>query len=248
MDKFAGVSEPVMFVDQFTQEYSRDVEPMRGGHWDNYYYQMVDFIRRYKGVREVPQAGPPFSIVVDGRFEDWREVGPEYRDDIGDTMDRDHPGWGSAGPYVDCTGRNDIVSAKVTRDVDYLYFYARTRAPITPHTDPHWMMLYIDADCDPKTGWEGYDCVVNRRVRDGGVALLERWEDGKWASVGGVAYRISGRELELAVRRSALGLEEASPVRFDFKWVDNVPPGDVMAFTERGDSAPNGRFRYRYRE
>lgn len=248
LDEFAGVREPVMFVDQFTQEYSRDVEPMRGGHRDNYYYQMVDFIRRFKGVREVASAGPPASIAIDGRFDDWREVGPEYRDDAGDTMDRDHPGWGSAGPYVDSTGRNDIVLAKVARDADNVYFYARTRAPITPHTDPHWMMLYIDADCNPKTGWEGYDCVVNRHVRDGGVALLERWRNGAWVSAGGVNYRASGCEMELAVRRSALGLEGAGPVRFDFKWADNVPPGDVMAFTERGDTAPNGRFRFRYRD
>lgn len=41
-DEFAGIKEPVMFVDQFNQENSRDVEPMRGGHWDTYYYQMVD--------------------------------------------------------------------------------------------------------------------------------------------------------------------------------------------------------------
>ena len=31
-----------MFVDQFDQEHSRDIEPMKGGHGDNYYYQMVD--------------------------------------------------------------------------------------------------------------------------------------------------------------------------------------------------------------
>jgi len=45
---------PVTFVDEFNQEYSRDIEPMRGGHGDNYYYQMVANIRRYKGVRSIP--------------------------------------------------------------------------------------------------------------------------------------------------------------------------------------------------
>ena len=28
-----------LFVDQYSKEYSRDIEPMRGGHTDNYYYQ-----------------------------------------------------------------------------------------------------------------------------------------------------------------------------------------------------------------
>src|SRR5690606_20496289 len=45
---------PVTFVDQFDQEFSRDCEPMKGGHGDNYYYQLASQIRRYKGVRPLP--------------------------------------------------------------------------------------------------------------------------------------------------------------------------------------------------
>ena len=45
------------FVDQYNEEYSRDIEPMRGGFGDAYYYQMVDGIRRFKGVRAVPRPG-----------------------------------------------------------------------------------------------------------------------------------------------------------------------------------------------
>ena len=42
---------PVTFVDEFDAEFSRDIEPMKGGHGDNYYYQMIANIRRYKGAR-----------------------------------------------------------------------------------------------------------------------------------------------------------------------------------------------------
>ena len=112
-DEFAGIRRPVMFVDEFDQEHSRDIEPMQGGHGDNYYYQMVSYIRRYKGARPVPPVTPA-PIRIDGRFDDWAAVGPEFRDPIGDPMRRNHPGWGSAGPYVDTTGRNDIVVAKVS--------------------------------------------------------------------------------------------------------------------------------------
>jgi len=45
---------PVTFVDPFNREYSRDVEPMKGGHGDHYYYQMVANIRRFKGVGPMP--------------------------------------------------------------------------------------------------------------------------------------------------------------------------------------------------
>ena len=48
-----------LFVDEYTQEYSRDCEPMRGGHGDNYYYQLAAWVRRFKGVRERPVATGP---------------------------------------------------------------------------------------------------------------------------------------------------------------------------------------------
>jgi hypothetical protein len=115
-DEFAGVREPVMFVDEFNQERSRDVEPMKGGHGDNYYYQMVSFIRRYKGVRTPAPPTGPVKIAINGDFGDWAAVLPEYRDDIGDTAHRDHPGWNRAEHYVNDTGRNDFVAAKVARD------------------------------------------------------------------------------------------------------------------------------------
>ena len=74
-----------MFVDEYTEEYSRDIEPMHGGHGDNYYYQMISFIRRFKGTRSIPAAGPAQSIIIDGDFKDWQNVTPEYCDDTGDT-------------------------------------------------------------------------------------------------------------------------------------------------------------------
>ena len=82
-------SGPVIFVDQFNEEFSRDIEPMQGGHGDAYYYQMIANIRRYKGVRPLPPVRPQ-PITIDGRFEDWAAVEPEFRDNIGDPVQRDH--------------------------------------------------------------------------------------------------------------------------------------------------------------
>ena len=39
------------FVDNYNEEFSRDIMPMKGGYGDNYYMQLVDGIRRFKGVR-----------------------------------------------------------------------------------------------------------------------------------------------------------------------------------------------------
>ena len=56
----------IYFIDQYNQEFSRDIEPMRGGHTDNYYYQLVDGIRRYKGARPLPPTSAPKTIDLHG--------------------------------------------------------------------------------------------------------------------------------------------------------------------------------------
>lgn len=250
-DEFAGEREPVMLVDQFTQEYSRDIEPMKGGHSDSYYYQMVDYIRKFKGARKPPAAGPKKTIRIGEGFADWRDVTPEFRDDTGDTAHRDHPGYDDVGRYVNETGRNDFVLLKVARDDKNVYFYAQTKDPITPHTDPRWMMLFINADGDAKTGWEGYDFVVNRTVKDASTTLLEVSTGGwNWKPKSEIRYCVRGNEIELAIPRKALGFGDLEqPLRFDFKWADNMQQdGDILEFTVNGDSAPNGRFSYRFSE
>jgi hypothetical protein len=234
-----------MFVDQFDHEYSRDCEPMLGGHTDSYYYQLASWIRRYKGVRPTPEAAGPSAIVIDGDLSDWSDVVPEYRDTVGDVAHRKHRGYGDT-VYLNATGRNDFVRMKTGYDADNLYFYAETAEAITPHTDPMWMLLLIDADQDGSTGWLGYDLVVNRSVGANGSGSVCRWEDGAWRTVGTARFRVAGDALELGVSRRLLGLEGAAPA-FDFHWADNIQAYDgVEQLGLFGDSAPNRRWNYRY--
>jgi hypothetical protein len=250
-DEFNGVRYPVMFVDQFDQEHSRDIEPMKGGHGDNFYYQFVSFARRYKGVRPIPKAGPAKTIDLDGGFEQWNDVAPEFRDDIGDTAHRDFAGYNNYARLVNRRGRNDLVAAKVARDDRNLYFRVRTSAPLTSPTDTNWMWLLIDADSNHRTGWEGYDFIVNRTVLDSRTPLLERNRGGwKWEPVTEVRCVMDGNQLQLALPREALRFgADKGPLRFEFKWADNVPAnGDIVSWLDAGDCAPNGRFNYRFEE
>jgi hypothetical protein len=247
--EFLGVKMPSMFVDTFNQENSRDIEPMKGGHGDNYYYQLASYVRRFKGVRPLPAATPPKTINLDGDFSQWGDVGPEFRDDIGDTAHRDHPGFNTVTRYVNATGRNDFVALKVARDSDFIYFYARTADAITSHTDPNWMMLFINADCDHRTGWHGYDFVVNHRVKDARTTFVQRTRNGwNWQNAAEVPFRVRSDELMLAIPRKVLGLPAGdAPLRLEFKWADNLQTEDAIEeFTVNGDSAPNGRFNYLY--
>jgi hypothetical protein len=234
----AGRFPPVMFVDQFDEEYSRDIEPMRGGHADNYYYQLVANVRRYKGAPPLPVPGPAKTIDIAGGFDQWRDVRPEYEGHAGITAPRDHAG-ACGTHYTNRSGRNNLVAMKVARDERHFYFYVRTADPITPATDAAQPWLFIDADQNSRTGWEGYDYILNREP-----GRLERNAGGwKWKKEAKIACRIAGREMQLAVPREAIG----RPTKFDFKWVDNLrQPGDIMDFYISGDVAPLGRFNFRY--
>lgn len=234
-----------LFVDEYTQEYSRDCEPMRGGHGDAYYYQLASWVRKFKGVRERPLATGPSRIKVDGSFADWQTVTPEYRDTIGDTLHRNHPGYGDL-VYTNDTGRNDFVILKSAYDDRNVYFYAQTLNPISPHTDPNWMLLFIDSDQNAKTGWLGYDYVVNLEVLSDQATTLKAWRKGQWETVGKVAYRVNGNGLEIAIPRKLIGQTAKSPA-FDFHWADNIQNlTDASEFGVNGDSAPNRRWNYRY--
>ncbi len=234
-----------LFVDQYTQEYSRDCEPMRGGHGDNYYYQLASWARRFKGVRERPKAKGPSRIVIDGQFHDWEPVSPEFRDTIGDTIHRDHPGYGEL-VYHNHTGRNDFVIAKAAYDKENLYFFIQTLKPISPRTDRHWMMLLLDSDQDASTGWLGYDFIVNHEVLSDENSTLKAWCDDSWKTIGSIDYQVNGNGMELQIPRESVVGKEKTPT-FDFHWVDNIQEfGDVSELGLNGDSAPNRRWNYRF--
>ena len=240
--EFNRIKLPVMFVDQFDQEHSRDIEPMRGGHGDDYYYQFVSNVRRYKGARPLP-AIEARLIKIDGRFDDWREVQPEFRDTFGDQVRREHRGWDTNVTYRNFTGRNDILTAKVSWDKTTAWFYVRTRELITPPGGTNWMVLFLDTDANTKTGWLGYDFVLNHA---GGGKLARNVSNGfTWSPAGKVTWRVRGNELELAIPWKALSLK-SPPARLDFKWADNcLQVGEWTDFTLNGDAAPNDRFNYR---
>lgn len=245
--RFVQKSGVSVFVDQFDEEFSRDIEPMSGGHADNYYYQLVANVRRYKGASPLPKGTPLKTIEIRGPFDQWRDIGPEFRDDPGDTAPRDFAG-ASGLHYSNHTGRNDLVSMKVARDADRLYFYARTRAPLTPRTDRNWMWLLLSTGDSNHPNWEGYDYIINRSIDPDGGSWLEESEGGwKWRKVARIELRAAGSELHLAIPRRLLRLPGGNSVVINFKWADNLQhPGDVMDFYLSGDIAPEGRFMYRY--
>ncbi|WP_225865687.1 hypothetical protein [Dyadobacter aurulentus] len=233
------------FPDEFDQEGSRDIEPMKGGHGDNYYYQMAANIRKFKGLPAPERTSGAATVAIDGKFTEWDKVTPSFTAHKGNTIHRNSPGWGSL-VYKNNTGRNDIVLSKVARDQEFVYFYVETAQPLSPREDPGWMRLFINVDRDKNTGWEGYDVVINR-INPDKKAIVEKTDAAwNWTKAGEVDFSIDKNKMEIKVPKSLLGI--TGEPDFEFKWSDNMQEeGNVMDFWINGDAAPAGRANYVYR-
>lgn len=233
------------FQDQYNEEFNRDIEPMKGGYTDNYYYQLVANVRRFKGLNAVDAATPARTITIDGKFTEWETVKPVFADPQGDAANRDWLRYDNKIRLINKTGRNDIVESRITYDKNSVYAFVKTAKPITTSSGRNWMLLFIDSDQSKKTGWVGYDLVVNRQVSVNGQTSIHRWVKGSWQSVGKATYKLAGNRLEIKASKNILGLK--STPAFDFHWADNIQQWNTITeFFLNGDSAPDRRFNYRY--
>ena len=243
-----GDRETTYFVDSFNPEYSRDIEPMKGGFGDNYLYQMAQRVREYKGTRNIETAFGQWAINIHGSVGQWYAVGPEYRDYEGDVTHRlspGHVGGKEYGFYMNNSGRNDIITAKVSSDTENLYFYVECADTITDPEGASWMNLFINADCDDSTGWYGFDYLINRNRTDSALLVEKFVGKDTWAfeTVGSVAYTRVGNTMQVKLPKAMIGFTDT----LDFKWADNsTPTGQIMEFLDQGDAAPNGRYTYRF--
>ena len=246
-----GSSDKILFVDCASMEYSRDAEMMRGGYFDNYYMQLIYNIERFKGDAPVIVQDGRYPINVTGDFSQWDNAIVNYTDPSGDTVERNGRGYGDV-TYTDTTGRNDIVSAKITGDTKNVYFYVKTVDTISKYdAESSWMQLYVDIDRDVSTGWYGYDYIINYKASDASTTTVAKYTgtDGAYGytEVGTVSYRVSGNEMMIEVPQEMLGIENYRMINLEFKWADSDTTYETMEqFYTDGDVAPLGRLNYVY--
>lgn len=119
---------PIRFVDCCNREYSRDIEMMRGGYFDNYFLQLVGYVRRYKGF-----TAPP--VHEKGEITLY----PATKDG---TFRRDCDGYGER--YVNISGRNAITGVSVCHDAEYVNFTLRSDKPLSGFGGGDFMTLFIN--------------------------------------------------------------------------------------------------------
>jgi hypothetical protein len=206
---------------------------------------MAQYIRQYKGSRDVETAFGQWAIDLNGSLGQWYAVGPEYRDYKGDIVDRDAKSRVGNLTYTNESGRNDIVTAKVSNDSTYLYFYVECADVLTAPEGENWMNLFINADGNHTNGWYGYDFLLNRHQESGKVSVEAFIGNDAWEfeTVGWAEYVQGGNVLQIKLPKAMINFGDT----LDFKWADNsVASGDIMQFWDMGDAAPNGRYTYRY--
>ena len=236
----------IQTVDQFDEEYSRDIEPCVNGFGDNVYMQMIQNIRKWKYSDGVAYKNPSVTIDVSS-FDtaQWRDVKTVYRDFEGDAIPRDWYSFDGSFSYVDDSARNDIVRTSVCRDATYLYFRVETKDEITQRAenDTKWMNLMIKTGSDGSAGIFGYEYFINRNV-DGNKTSVQKYDGKTYKDIGTGDVYVRGNVMQVRVKLSDLGLD-ANDYHMEFKVTDNIKKvNDVLSYYSTGDSAPMGRMGY----
>ena len=256
LETYAGSANG--FSDNFTDEFSRDIEPSKGILKDNFYYQLVSNIRKFKGVSK-PETGTDSTNVaktidINSSTDQWSDVYLSFNHYTGSTKKRDTAGY-SGSKYTSSAARNDIVTSKVAYDAEYIYFMVETAANLTSSSDKAWMRLLLDTDpSGVSKNWEGFEYIINRVSPTGSDAVIEKSTGGwKFTKVGTAKFTVKGNRLQIAVPRSAVGLTDLNKLSFNFKWADNTladgastDSGDIMDYYLYGDVAPGGRFMFSF--
>ncbi len=242
---------PVTFIDNCSPEFSRDIEPRKGGSFDNYYMQLIDYVRRFKGTGETPVVREGRTIDIAGDFSQWEKIEPVYYQYPLGSEPRMHVGFGSEILEND-SGRNHFDSMKVTYDSQNLYFHAKCMDDITPYDFTSWMKLFLriqtpQDDCRPH--WEGYHYLVNQELLNGDHAFVAESKGGwRWEVTGQTTMKVLGKEIHLSIPRALLGLSGVNQFEIHFKWTDNLRELETMEdFYLYGDAAPYGRLNYVYK-
>lgn len=246
-----GNPNRVFFVDNFNEEYSRDVEMMKGGYGDNFYMQMARNIRTLKYGKYTKQTNPvKTSINIKKGMAQWKNVKDVYFAMTG-KGNRNFMDFSCTENYVDNSLINDIDEIRVTNDNNNLYFLVKCTADINVNlASGRFMNLLIDVDGVKGKSFYGYDYLVNRKMENNGVSSVEKYNYDKgnfnFERKGSAEFTVNKRYMQIKIPLSALGIGSNS-FRINFKFADNVSnTGDIQSYYTSGTTAPYGRMNYTY--
>lgn len=233
--------------DNFNEEYSRDLEPCKNGYGDNFYLQTIQNIRRYAYEDEVQYRNPSVTIdVSDFDEKQWEGVKSVYKDFAKEAIERNWLAFDSSFSYMDTSNRNDIVTTKVCRDEEYVYFRIETVAPVTEYKegDKKWMNILIRTENGGDDSLLGYQYVLNRKVEGNSTWVYKSKGGNSYRQVGTGDVYVKDNVMQVRVKLSDLGLN-GNEYYMEFKVCDNITnQSDILSYYNSGDAAPIGRLSY----
>lgn len=237
-----------MLCDAASKEYSRDIEPMKGGYQDAFYLQLISNLRRYKGVKGTDvRRQQPLTIDLDGSLTQWDEVKYVEKNPDAKFMARSEYGGSKTVHYVQAAPKNCITEIRTSYDDTNIYFLIKTKAAWTDpkKTDTDWMNLYIGRGEPSEKGWNGYEYIIGSTCSNGAATIERLSSDFSKTEIGSAVYRKAANNLIVVVPRNIVGL--ANDEGFYFKVTSGVEnPSDIMNTYTTGCAMPMGRLSYQY--
>ncbi|MCL2752043.1 MAG: hypothetical protein FWE62_04730, partial [Firmicutes bacterium] len=260
-----------IFVDTYSEEFSRDAEMMKGGYEDNFYLSICRNIRSQTGLKGAAARETKNLIDINKGLAQWNGTGKTYVNMVTE-KERNYRGFATgkfnySDPSADL-GKvfylenysvvNQVTQVRVTHDSEYVYFLIECDDTITPwnsplNTNDSWLNLLIGVDGVGGSPLHGYNFLAGGSKDASGFASLERLSfDGTTLSKtdrpgDSASYTYNGRYAQYRVKKSSLLLGNNSQFTLRFKVVDNVENlTDIASYYTTGNCAPAGRLSYTF--
>lgn len=236
-----------MLCDAADIEYSRDIEPMRGGFEDAFYIQMIKNIRRYKGLPDNYKGHSPYSIDVAGNTAQWAMAKAVYTNIGANAGGRNYVGVTKKLTYTIAPPANNLREVRVAHDADNFYFLVKAEKAFV-RKENNTLHLLIGRNELAVKGWQGYEYMIEPDWQTGKAVIYQLNSHRKKTKVADEAiYTIQEGLLQIRIPRKAMNALKNTEQIY-FKVADGVAqPEDIMEYYVSGSAMPMGRLSYLYR-
>lgn len=237
-----------MLCDAADKEFSRDIEPMKGGYEDAFYIQMIQNIRKYKGIKDPGRVFQSKMININKGNEQWGTVDAVYRNIDTNTYERNSYGAAKTVKYYQKKPLNNLQEIRVTHDADNFYFFIRCGENIVrKQGENNWMNLFLGIGDPTLKGWSGYDYVIGRNYQNDKVSIGKLNADYSDKKTGKAEFSLSGNVMQFKVPRKLIHAGNGCSQIY-FKIADGVEnSSDIMNYYKTGSVMPLGRLSYLYK-
>lgn len=227
----------VYFVDTTNAEFSRDIEPQRnGGFEDSYYLQLIDNVRRFKGISG--ELARPERMSKRLGADEWERVSSIYYTGCETGYERNSTSAGDIYTYKQDAPRNNLQYVKVADNDESLQFMVSCQNELVATDSSSFLNVYIGVDSLERKGWEGYELVAV--PASGKLYSLD--EGGARTEVGDIDVEIKGSRAVITVKLDLIGATDG----VYFKVTDNFESTNIMDSYTTGKCIPMGRLSWYY--